>query len=181
MEELNIYEKLSLVKSEIGVLSKNAKNPFFKSAYLDLNGILSALEPLLETNGLLLLQPIEDSKVVTYIFDVRNPENFIESSMPLPNIVDPQKLGSAISYFRRYTLQSLLSLQAVDDDGQSAQKTIKNQLPNASKIVFDKYINAIKEGKQDKQGEVITIEYLKSKHTLNATQESALLLLNLEQ
>ena len=126
-ETKNIYEKLSIVKSEIGFLSKNAQNPFFRSTYLDLNGILTALEPLLESNGLLLLQPIEESKVVTYIFDAQQPENFIQSSIPLPNIVDPQKLGSAITYFRRYTLQSLLALQAVDDDSNLATKSIQGQ------------------------------------------------------
>jgi hypothetical protein len=36
--------------------------------------------------------------------------------MLLPNLQDPQ-LGSAITYYRRYTLQSLLGLQAEDDDG----------------------------------------------------------------
>ena len=179
MEAKNIYEKLSIVKSEIGVLSKNAKNPFFKSSYLDLNGILSALEPLLENNGLLLLQPIEDGRVVTYIYDAQSPESFIESSMPLPNIVDPQKLGSAITYFRRYTLQSLLALQAIDDDGQLAVKTIENQLPIINSIHFDKYIKCIQDATKDKKGELITIEYLKARHTLNSAQESALQLINL--
>lgn len=179
MEAKNIYEKISIVKSEIGVLSKNAKNPFFKSSYLDLNGILSALEPLLENNGLLLLQPIEDGRVVTYICDAQSPESFIESSMPLPNIVDPQKLGSAITYFRRYTLQSLLALQAIDDDGQLAVKTIENQLPIINSIHFDKYIKCIQDATKDKKGELITIEYLKARHTLNSAQESALQLINL--
>ena len=33
---------------------------------------------------------------------------------------DPQKMGSAITYLRRYTLQSLLGLQAADDDANMA-------------------------------------------------------------
>jgi hypothetical protein len=32
-------------------------------------------------------------------------------------------MGSAITYYRRYTLQSLLSLQAEDDDANTASKT----------------------------------------------------------
>ena len=122
-----IYYKLSKVKAEIGVLSKNAKNPFFKSDYLDLNGILSALEPLLEKWGLVLTQPIIDGRVETQIHDIEL-NSFISSSLELPVLSDPQKLGSAITYFRRYTLQSLLALQAVDDDGNiasKAKKTIK--------------------------------------------------------
>jgi len=121
MKPNNIYYKLSLVKQEIGVLSKNAKNPFFKSDYLDLNGILSAVEPLLHKYGLLLTQPILEGKVCTIVMDVEDGKA-VNSEIPLPNIADPQKLGSAITYFRRYTLQSLLALQAVDDDGNHASK-----------------------------------------------------------
>lgn len=178
-QELNIYEKLSIVKSEIGALSKTATNPFFKSKYLDLGGILSALEPLLEKNGLLLLQAIEEGKVVTTIHNLTNTDEVVTSEMPLPNIVDPQKLGSAITYFRRYTLQSLLALQAVDDDGQEAKKTIENQLPTLDKDRFDKYFKWITDGKKDKSGVVITIDYLRERHTLNEVQEKGLLLLDL--
>ena len=42
------------------------------------------------------------------------------SSIPLGDISDPQKLGGAITYYRAYTLQSLLGLQAEDDDGNTA-------------------------------------------------------------
>ena len=38
---------------------------------------------------------------------------------------DPQKLGSAITYYRRYTLQGLLSIRTKDDDANTASgKTI---------------------------------------------------------
>ena len=47
------------VKKKIGSLSKNSKNPFFKSQYLDLHSLLEAVEPLLQEQGLVLLQPIE--------------------------------------------------------------------------------------------------------------------------
>ena len=47
--------------------------------------------------------------------------------MKLPEILDPQKIGSAVTYFRRGTLQSLLSLQAIDDDGQTAAAAPKNR------------------------------------------------------
>jgi len=45
----------------------------------------------------------------------------IISGIELPQNSDPQKLGSAITYYRRYTLVSLLGLQAEDDDGNSAK------------------------------------------------------------
>jgi hypothetical protein len=42
---------------------------------------------------------------------------------------DPQKLGSAVTYYRRYTLQSLLGLQAEDDDANSASQAVKSTKP----------------------------------------------------
>ena len=42
---------------------------------------------------------------------------------------DPQKLGSAVTYYRRYTLQSLLGLQAEDDDANSASQSVKSTKP----------------------------------------------------
>jgi hypothetical protein len=145
----NIYYKLSKVKAEIGVLSKNAKNPFFKSDYLDLNGILSAVEPLMEKHGLLLLQPLMDGKVITQIFDVDSYAS-AQSEMILPNIVDPQKLGSAITYFRRYTLQSLLALQAVDDDGNHASKPAPKKKEELDSLRFNDAIDAIEQKKVKK-------------------------------
>ena len=126
---MSIYKKLFEAKKEIGKISKDSKNPFFKSNYLSLNGLIDAVEPVLEKHGLLLLQPIEDGKVVTMICDAEKDGTLLTSrvlsGMTLPNITDPQKLGSAITYYRRYTLQSLLGLQAEDDDGNNAARPPK--------------------------------------------------------
>jgi len=126
---MSIYKKLFEAKKEIGTITKDAKNPFFKSNYLSLNGLIDAVEDVLVKNDLVLLQPIKDGKVMTIIMDVEGGDanDSVESEMQLPNIQDPQKLGSAITYYRRYTLQSLLGLQAEDDDGNSATKQVKKQ------------------------------------------------------
>ena len=113
MKEL--YKKIAKVKSEIGKISKDQTNPFFKSKYFDINSLLEHTEPLFEKNGLLLLQPIKDGKVLSIVRDLET-EEFDYSELVLPDISDPQKLGSAITYYRRYTLQYLLGLQAEDDD-----------------------------------------------------------------
>jgi hypothetical protein len=128
MKEL--LSKISEVKSEIGTLSKNASNPFFKSKYLDLGEILSNLEPILQKHKLLLLQPVLDNSVYTEIHDLESGE-IIKSAIPLPNIQDPQKIGSAITYYRRYSLQSLLALQTDDDDGNKASQPTKVQVENS--------------------------------------------------
>jgi hypothetical protein len=121
---MNIYTKLAAVKKEIGAISKDSTNPFFKSKYFDINGLLKHVEPLLEKNGLLLLQPIVKGEVFSEIIDIEDGDS-VTSSMLLPNIQDPQKVGSAVTYYRRYTLQSLLGLQAEDDDANVASKATK--------------------------------------------------------
>ena len=152
MKELNFYEKLSAVKSEVGRISKDSNNPFFKSKYFDINSLLMHVEPIIQKNGLLLLQPIQDNIVKSIIFDT---EGFsIESGINLTGITDPQKLGSAITYFRRYTLQSLLALQAEDDDANLASKktdTKKEVLDdkkwlNVNTPEFKKAVQYLKDG-----------------------------------
>ncbi len=123
---MNLYTKLNEVKKEIGAISKDSTNPFFKSKYFDINSLLKHVEPLLQKNGLLLLQPIIKGEVFSEIVDIESGES-VTSSIVLPQMDDPQKLGSAITYYRRYTLQSLLGLQAEDDDANSASQATKSQ------------------------------------------------------
>jgi hypothetical protein len=120
--ETNFYEKLAAVKAEVGRISKDSSNPFFKSKYFDVNSLLLHVEPIIQKNGLLLLQPIQDNLVKSIIFDTNGFS--IESGIVLPELNDPQKLGSAITYYRRYTLQSLLALQAEDDDANLASNKV---------------------------------------------------------
>jgi len=120
-EKMSIYKKLLESKKEFGKIAKDSKNPFFKSKYFDINSLLDHVEPILQKNGLLLLQPITDGKVITEIIDVETGDR-VSSEIVLPILNDPQKLGSAVSYYRRYTAQSLLGLQAEDDDANSASK-----------------------------------------------------------
>lgn len=116
---MEIYKKLFEAKKEIGKISKDSNNPFFKSKYFDVNQLLEHVEPILQKNGLLLLQPIEAEWLKSQIFDIETGEK-VSSEIHLKEFNDPQKLGSAITYYRRYTLQSLLGLQAEDDDGNNA-------------------------------------------------------------
>jgi hypothetical protein len=116
---MEIHTKLAELKKEIGKVKKNATNPHFKNNYADINAILDSVEPLMESKGLLLLQPLKEGYVSTQIYCIETGES-VSSELKLPDIQDPQKIGSAITYYRRYTLQSLLGLQAEDDDGHKA-------------------------------------------------------------
>ena len=69
--------------------------------------------------------------------------------MDLPDIQDPQKLGSCITYYRRYTLASLLGLQAEDDDGNAASgKSTEVDKPwlNKDTVQFTKAIEYLQGG-----------------------------------
>lgn len=116
---MKINQKLYELKKEIGAISKEETNPYFKSKYFDINGLIKHLDPLLDKHKLILLQPILNGAVITEIRDLES-EDCITSSLVLPTFDDPQKLGSCITYYRRYTLQSLLGLQAEDDDANKA-------------------------------------------------------------
>ena len=159
-EEKTLHEKLYNLQSEVGAISKDSTNPFFKSKYFDINGLLSHIQPLLKKNRLLLIQPIEDGKVKSVIRDVDSNESF-SSEMVLPEISDPQKMGSAITYFRRYTLQSLLALQAEDDDGNSASRQAKKKpVMNSKNERWEPAVHSLAKGE-------VTIDKIKKKFTLS--------------
>lgn len=162
-----IYAKLHAAKQLIGKVQKNATNPHFKKSYADINALLESVEPVLWENGLVLLQPIKDDIVTTQIIDIETGE-MIESFMRLPLITDPQKILSAVTYFRRGTLQSLLSLQAVDDDGNTASAAPKAK-PLIDNERFEKALQAIADKK-------FTIEQLQATYSLTDLQVKAIAL-----
>jgi hypothetical protein len=147
---LTFLQKLHNAKQSIKKVAKNAKNPHFKNNYADINALIEEVEPILLENRLLLLQPIEDGYVYSRIVDIDSAE-ICESCMKLPEIQDPQKIGSAVTYYRRYTLQSLLSLQAVDDDANLSSEAIKSQKQGLSQERFLKALEGIKNGTVSKQ------------------------------
>ena len=167
METKNIYQKLHEAKLEIGKVAKNAKNPHFKNTYADLNALIEAVEPILLEKGLVLLQPIKEGKVFTIITDI-NTATFVESYIDLTPGLTAQALGSQITYFRRYTLSSLMTLQAIDDDGQHASQPVKVQKTECDAPTFETIKQAIIDGKR-------TIEQAKEKFIFTGTQSIELL------
>jgi len=126
--------KLLEFQKAIGVIAKDSKNPHFKNTYASLTQILGEVKPVLTNLGLVLLQPINNGKVGTIIIDGTNV--IAESWIDLPLNLQPQPLGSAITYFRRYTLSSLLALEIDDDDAQSTNVKPQTNFENAkSKLI----------------------------------------------
>jgi hypothetical protein len=126
-----IYEAIFNTKKQLTSVAKSSDNPFFKSKYADLNAHLDVAEPILQDNGCIVFQPanVNDAgvnSVETRIVHVAS-QQFVSSEMALlvgKNTM--QDLGSAVTYARRYTLGSLLSMKAEDDDGN---KVSQEKLP----------------------------------------------------
>lgn len=166
---LTLHQKLHKAKQSIGKVAKNATNPHFKKSYSDINAITEAVEPILLENGLLLLQPIQGNNVCTQIICIDSNES-IESCMELPANLNPQQMGSCLTYYRRYTLVSLCSLQSVDDDANLASVAAKPSKPAITTQRFEEALVAIQNGKY-------TIPQLKEAFELTDLQTKALLLL----
>ena len=139
---MEIHLKILELKKSIGKVSKDSTNPFFKSKYMDLNTLLEAVEPLLHEKGLLLLQPLELNVVKTLIIDCKDDSQFVESWLKIPDLDDPQKIGSCITYFRRYTLKSLLGIQEEDDDANTTTTNPNKEITWLSKENFEKALNS---------------------------------------
>lgn len=155
MEKTN---KLLEFQKRVGSILKEATNPFYKSKYFDINGLIESIKPILNELNLTLTQPIsiggiDGNKNILNTF-LKDGETVIESSsIILPENIDPQKLGSAITYFRRYSIQSMLLLQAEDDDGSLGKKPM-----NASELSHKEQTaepNAFKEMKEAKDLETV--------------------------
>lgn len=126
-------KKLLKFQEKMGAITKDSTNPFFKSKYFDINKLLEEVKPVLSDLGLILVQALShiDGKpaIKTELYDVDSTEHLplLSSTTPITENPDPQKMGSAISYFRRYAIQTMLCLQAEDDDANSSSKS--NQPP----------------------------------------------------
>ena len=114
---------------------KDGKNPHFRSNYSTLESVISAVNQGNQF-GLFFTQEIDyvytshmDTKsevvVVTTVRHVVDDSTYV-SKLPIimskANYENPQKIGSAITYAKRYTLQSVYGLPSEDDDGNEASK-----------------------------------------------------------
>ena len=111
---------------EIEVAAKDAKNPYYNSQYADLASCKRAIDPALKENGLSLAQPSsmgDDGKtIIVYNTIIHASGQYIrwDFSLPLGTKLDPQEVGKAVTYARRYALSGLGIVTDIDDDGNNA-------------------------------------------------------------
>tara|TARA_R110002012_G_scaffold281980_1_gene471597 strand:+ start:939 stop:1523 length:585 start_codon:yes stop_codon:yes gene_type:complete len=124
-DDTALYSSLVQALAEMANPKKIAKNPFFKSKYATLEDTLAIASDTLAKYDLAVMQlnvsRETDTVLVTRI--IHKSGAFLEDGgvpLKLKDQNDAQKLGSAITYARRYGLQSMLGMCGEDDDGNTA-------------------------------------------------------------
>lgn len=117
-------QKLSELQASISVITKNTDNPYFKSHYADLNALFAEIKPLIKEHGFILMQTVHNNILHTELTHIELGES-VSEDMELLACNDMQKLGSAITYARRYSILPLLNIETVDDDGNLASGKTK--------------------------------------------------------
>lgn len=112
----SIASALVKFQSEVEAIRKKATNPFYRSKYATLSDIFEAIRQPLSDNGLAVSQfPAGDDQLTTIL--MHNSGEYMLTTVTIrPVKNDPQALGSAITYMRRYALVSVLGLSIDDDD-----------------------------------------------------------------
>lgn len=120
-----LAKAMSAVQLELKPAVKDANNPFFKSKYADLNSVWDSCRELLGKYGLAVIQGNSvglDNTVIVETVLTHSSGQWIQSELALPLAKsDPQGVGSAITYGRRYGLAAMIGIVAdEDDDGNGA-------------------------------------------------------------
>ena len=123
-----LSKALVKAQAEMSGAIKDSNNPFFKSKYADLGAVIKAIKEPFSNNGLAYTQfPYNNEKgigVETML--IHESGEWLRSEYTLPMVkLDPQAAGSAITYARRYALQAMAGIPALDDDAESAMNRIQ--------------------------------------------------------
>jgi len=118
-----IYKKL-LEFQKLGItIKKGEKNPHFKNTYANLNEVLGKVTKPLNDLGVVIIQaPTKDGLLTTLVDTETEGEELsqIQGFLPFVDMANPQKIGSNLTYYRRYALVTMLGLEDADDDGNAA-------------------------------------------------------------
>ena len=119
---------LAKAQGEMENASKNSQNPHFRSKYADLAEIINTVRPVLAKHGLSVTQfPSFDgtlAHVETIIAHQSGEWMSGTTSSPVQK-ADPQGIGSATTYLRRYSLAAVCNLAQEDDDANASSKAPK--------------------------------------------------------
>jgi len=118
-----LFEALSKAQHSMGNAKKSKENPFFRSSYADLAAVWDACREALTANGLSVVQTMEDGESGLFLVTTlgHSSGQYMASRMAIkPTKQDPQGVGSALTYARRYALSAIVGVATEDDDGNAA-------------------------------------------------------------
>ena len=175
MKEL--FQAIANFQVECPKISKDANNPFFKgSKYATLPHILNVITPILKKNGLVIVQPVINTCVVTKLIHIDSGQ-ILESVYDIvcKDATNPQQIGSAVSYARRYSISSILNLNIDDDDdGNSATGNVAPQSkPIAKEDLNPKHSNWAKAKEHLQTGGLL--EDIERKYTISVENKKLLI------
>lgn len=121
-------------QSEFEPIPFDKENPHFKAKYASLSAVLKATLPALNRHGIALTSrtKIEGDRIIVKTCLVFRGLPFVCATWPVGAVgTSPQQLGSALTYARRYSIQSVLGVAAEDDDDGNAASASKGAAPAA--------------------------------------------------
>ena len=182
----NLFSALSGFQQEVPVIHKATQG--YGYTYADLSKIIQTINPILAKHGLGYTQPLMNNSIKTIIFHVETGET-LESIIDIPQNVllkgmnDFQILGSAISYLRRYSLASILTLITdadLDASGDQIKKVDSNITigkPKINEKDFLKLCGAIN-AKKEHNGKIIDKDWALVNYALSKEQITTIEMLN---
>lgn len=172
----NIYKSLAAFQQECPVVHKGTKG--YGYSYADLPAIFEVIMPLLKKHNLGFTQLMDGSELRTILFHTKSGDT-IESCAAIPQDVQLkgmnafQVYGSAITYFRRYALSSILGIvtdKDIDASGEqinTKESNVKFKKGSLNDVQFARALKTIEEGQYSK-------ESLLKNFNLNANQKNEL-------
>jgi hypothetical protein len=142
---------MNKAQAEMGGATKGKENPFFKQKYADLGSVVQAVKEPFANNGLSYVQfPIEDGgRIGIETILMHESGEWLSNSFTVQlGKQDAQGAGSAITYCRRYSLQSIAGIPSEDDDGNSASPEVRRQKQEKPSDIDSQWIQAAKTNQQ---------------------------------
>ena len=148
MEPINeLAAALAAAQGEILPAPKDSDNPYFKSKYASLPAVREAMREAFAKHGLSVVQiPEVDAGRLclhTLLLHSSGQQLNCGTLSAEVDLTNPQKIGSAITYFRRYALAAVSQTVADDDDDANAasqpaaaQQPAKDKAPTAKDKVY---------------------------------------------
>lgn len=134
----SLYKSLAKFRQQLKQPVKDGANPYFKSTYVTLDGVIKAVDTALEGTGLSYIQEAATSDGLPAVRTVLFHEDggTMASgwlSLPLKNGATPQDVGSLLTYAKRYQLAAFFGVSSdVDDDGNSASSQGDQRYPQSA-------------------------------------------------